>query len=91
MFMATWAGSCLAMAGCSMMSCCTNQLMLVSARFAYCILFALAMVLTWIMRDFGKPLLEKIPCALQLACLLISARLCQRVPQLRASTRQSGC
>ena len=68
MFMATWAGSCLAsMAawlGCAGASCFTNQVMKVSARLAYCFLFALAMALTWVMRDFGQPLLEKIPCAL---------------------------
>lgn len=49
--------------GCSAASCFTQQVMQVSARLAYCFLFALAMALTWIMRDFGKPLLEKIPCA----------------------------
>ena len=33
-----------------------------SARLAYCFLFTLAMVLAWILRDFAKPLMEKLPC-----------------------------
>lgn len=32
-----------------------------SARLAYCVLFTLAMLLAWVLRDFAKPLLEKIP------------------------------
>ena len=69
MFVAGWAGSCLASMGawlgCSAVSCFGNQVMQTSARLAYCVLFALALALTWIMRDFGKPMLEKIPCALR--------------------------
>lgn len=34
-----------------------------SARLAYCVLFTLAMVLAWVLRDFAKPLIDKIPCA----------------------------
>ena len=37
-----------------------------SARLAYCVLFTLAMLLAWVLRDFAKPLLEKIPCTLLL-------------------------
>lgn len=33
-----------------------------SARLAYCVLFTLAMVLAWVLRDFAKPLIDKIPC-----------------------------
>lgn len=33
-----------------------------SARLAYCFLFTLAMVLAWVLRDFAKPLIEKLPC-----------------------------
>ncbi len=33
-----------------------------SARLAYCILFTLAMVLAWILRDFAKPIIDKLPC-----------------------------
>ena len=33
-----------------------------SARLAYCFLFTLAMILAWILRDFAKPLMEKLPC-----------------------------
>ncbi|EIE26774.1 TMS membrane protein/tumor differentially hypothetical protein [Coccomyxa subellipsoidea C-169] len=32
-----------------------------SARLAYCILFTLAMVLAWILRDFAKPIIDKLP------------------------------
>lgn len=66
MFMATWAGSCVASMGaylgCSAMSCFSTNVMKQSARVAYCFLFSLAMIAAWLMRDFGKPLLEKIPC-----------------------------
>ena len=33
-----------------------------SARLAYCVLFTLAMILAWVLRDFAKPLIDKIPC-----------------------------
>lgn len=33
-----------------------------SSRLAYCILFTFSLLLSWILRDFAKPLLEKIPC-----------------------------
>jgi len=32
-----------------------------SARLAYCFLFTLAMILAWVLRDFAKPLMEKLP------------------------------
>ena len=54
-----------------------------SARVAYSFLFFLAIVISWIMRDFARPLIEKIPCTsdrrgsclhgcqlLQLSCIL---------------------
>lgn len=34
-----------------------------SARLAYSFLFLLGMLVAWVMRDFARPLLEKIPCA----------------------------
>jgi hypothetical protein len=39
-----------------------------SARVAYSFLFFLAIVISWIMRDFARPLIEKIPCELVLLC-----------------------
>lgn len=33
-----------------------------SARLAWSFLFTLSMILAWILRDFAKPLLMKIPC-----------------------------
>ena len=38
-----------------------------SARFAYCFLFLMSMLLAWIMRDFAAPLLQKIPCECRVA------------------------
>eukprot|EP01026_Neomeris_dumetosa_P027760 TRINITY_DN2253_c0_g1_i3.p3 TRINITY_DN2253_c0_g1~~TRINITY_DN2253_c0_g1_i3.p3 ORF type:complete len:436 (+),score=55.29 TRINITY_DN2253_c0_g1_i3:323-1630(+) len=32
-----------------------------SARIGYCILFTLAMIIAWLMRDFAKPLIEQLP------------------------------
>ncbi len=43
-----------------------------SARLAYCVLFTLAMVLAWVLRDFAKPLIDKIPCAPHSLCLLMT-------------------
>lgn len=34
-----------------------------SARTAWSFLFTLSMLLAWVLRDFAKPLLMKIPCA----------------------------
>lgn len=53
--MAAWVG-------CSAVSCTTGQILKAGARVAYCFLFTLSMILAWLMRDYGKPLLEKIPC-----------------------------
>ena len=35
-----------------------------SARVAYCLLFTVAMVEAWVLRDFAQPLLEQLPCEL---------------------------
>jgi hypothetical protein len=40
-----------------------------SARIAYCGLFALSLIVSWILRDFAGPLLAKIPCKFFLLCL----------------------
>ena len=79
MFILTSAGSCLASvaAVCACQACqgITREVLRKSARLAYCALFTTAMVLAWVLRDFSKPLIEKIPCELssqllQLAVLL---------------------
>eukprot|EP00882_Tetradesmus_deserticola_P026934 GHRQ01029755.1.p1 GENE.GHRQ01029755.1~~GHRQ01029755.1.p1 ORF type:complete len:452 (-),score=187.10 GHRQ01029755.1:218-1573(-) len=65
MFVATYLGSCAAnMAGYCACWTCTNvsqACMKRSARVAYSFLFFLAIVISWIMRDFARPLFEKIP------------------------------
>ncbi|KAH7850561.1 hypothetical protein Vadar_007272 [Vaccinium darrowii] len=33
-----------------------------SARFAYCGIFGISLIVSWILREFAAPLLEKIPC-----------------------------
>lgn len=65
MFILTGAGSLLAscVGACAMTACCaaTKELMRRSARLAYCLLFVLAMLSAWLLRDFAGPLLERIP------------------------------
>lgn len=33
-----------------------------SARMAYSVLFILSMLTAWVLRDFAKPVLDKLPC-----------------------------
>lgn len=67
MFAASWVTSCAtqmaAYAACSACQCASREVLKHSARVAWSSLFFLAMILAWILRDFAKPLLEKIPCA----------------------------
>lgn len=66
MFILTSAGSCLAsfaaMCACQACQGVTREVLRKSARLAYCALFTTAMVLAWVLRDFAKPLIQKIPC-----------------------------
>lgn len=66
MFVASYLGSCLASTAgyCACWTCTnvTKQMTKRSARVAYSFLFFLAIVIAWVMRDFARPLLEKIPC-----------------------------
>jgi hypothetical protein len=65
MFALSTAGSFLASAGavcaCSCCQCVTKEVLRKSARLAYCALFTAAMIIAWILRDFARPLIEKIP------------------------------
>lgn len=67
MFVAGYLGSCAAnMAGycaCMGLTGVTKAFMKQSSRVAYSFLFFMAIVIAWIMRDFARPLIEKIPCA----------------------------
>ena len=63
---AGYMGSCLAsIAGyfaCQACTCISREILTQSARVAWSALFFVAMITAWILRDFAKPLLEKIPC-----------------------------
>ncbi|KAK9835016.1 hypothetical protein WJX81_004736 [Elliptochloris bilobata] len=65
MFAFTWVGSalasCAATCACHACTFASKEVMRRSARLAYCALFMLAMVLAWILRDFAKPLIDKLP------------------------------
>lgn len=65
MFVASYLASCAASAAgycaCWTATGCTKAMMKQSARVAYSFLFFLAIVISWVMRDFARPLLEKIP------------------------------
>ena len=75
MFAVSWVGtalaSCAATCACNACGFASREVMRRSARLAYCFLFTMAMILAWVLRDFAKPLMEKIPCkpSLQHACL----------------------
>ncbi|RRT55833.1 hypothetical protein BHE74_00056816 [Ensete ventricosum] len=61
-----WVASCLASC-CATCTCglCTSVAAGISrrsARLAYCGLFALSLIISWILREVAAPLLEKIPC-----------------------------
>ncbi len=64
--MGQWAASFIASiaayCACQACSVVSRQALSHSARVAWSLLFFLAMVVAWILRDFAKPLLEKIPC-----------------------------
>lgn len=66
MFVFGWVGS--ALASCAATCACTacgfasKEVMRRSARLAYCFLFTVAMILAWVLRDFAKPVMEKLPC-----------------------------
>lgn len=65
MFMITGLGGCLAsvagVCACQACTCISREVLRKSARLAYCALFFLAMILAWVLRDFAKPLIEKLP------------------------------
>ena len=61
-----WAASCLASccAACACDACRTvvSSISRRSARIAYCGLFALSLIVSWILREVAAPLMEKLPC-----------------------------
>ena len=77
MFAFSWVGSalasCAATCACHACAFASKEVMRRSARLAYCVLFTLAMALAWVLRDFAKPLIDKLPCAPP-CCLLQALR-----------------
>lgn len=67
MFLVTGLGGCLAstaaLCACQACSCVSREMLRKSARLAYCTLFFAAVVCSWVLRDFAKPIIEKLPCA----------------------------
>ncbi|KAL6757882.1 serine incorporator/TMS membrane protein [Haematococcus lacustris] len=61
MFLGQLAASTAAYCACQACQCAGRQVLTHSARVAWSFLFFLAMVAAWVLRDFAKPLLEKIP------------------------------
>ena len=63
---AGWMGSCFtsmaAYFACQACQCASREVLTQSARVAWSALFFLGMIAAWVLRDFAKPLLEKIPC-----------------------------
>lgn len=59
--LASAAASCAATLACQGCSCLLTGMANTSARVAYCTLFFLSMILSWVLRDFAKPMMEKIP------------------------------
>ena len=88
----SWLASCAAMCACQACQCVTKEMLRKSARLAYCALFTLAMVLAWILRDFAKPLIEKIPCEALLLqpCYLMQAYMLHMLAAYVASCERVG-
>lgn len=67
-----WAAGCLASccASCACEACkgVASGISRRSARLAYCGLFAISLIVSWLLRDFAGPLLAKIPCKLFPIC-----------------------
>ncbi|PNH09910.1 hypothetical protein TSOC_003432 [Tetrabaena socialis] len=65
MFLGNYLGGCAAQlaayAACSACQCASREVLRHSARVAWSVLFFLAMVAAWVLRDFATPLLQKIP------------------------------
>ncbi|EFJ42217.1 hypothetical protein VOLCADRAFT_83749 [Volvox carteri f. nagariensis] len=65
MFLGGYLGSCAAQlatyAACTACQCASHEVLRHSARVAWSVLFFLAMIVAWILRDFATPILQKIP------------------------------
>ncbi|GIL51871.1 hypothetical protein Vafri_7783 [Volvox africanus] len=65
MFLGGYLGSCAAQlatyAACTACHCASREVLRHSARVAWSVLFFLAMIVAWVLRDFATPILQKIP------------------------------
>lgn len=59
---ATWVASCAAGLACSCCTAATREAMKSSARASSVLLFSFSLGLSWLLRDFAKPVLQKLPC-----------------------------
>ncbi|KAK8548522.1 hypothetical protein V6N12_061434 [Hibiscus sabdariffa] len=59
--LASCFASCCAASTCGLCSTVASGISKKSARLAYCGLFGLSLIVSWILREVGAPLLEKLP------------------------------
>ena len=67
-YLGSFATSLAAYCACQACQCASREVLTQSARVAWSVLFFLAMVVAWILRDFAKPMLENIPCRCMVLC-----------------------
>jgi hypothetical protein len=63
-YVASFAASAAAWCACQTCQVASREALTHSARVAWSSLFFLAIVTAWLLRDFAKPMLERIPCAM---------------------------
>lgn len=68
MFAASCLASCCAACACDACRTVVSGISRRSARIAYCGLFALSLIVSWILREVAAPLMEKLPCKLSYSC-----------------------
>lgn len=65
MFVISSLGGCLAsvagLCACQACTCVSKEMLRKSARMAYCTLFSVALMCSWLLRDFAQPILKKLP------------------------------
>ena len=61
-------------------TCVSREMLRKSARLAYCTLFFAAVVCSWVLRDFAKPIIEKLPCAPRMRISMHATLVCNAAP-----------
>lgn len=74
------------MCACQLCTCASREVLRKSARVAYCTLFSVALLCSWLLRDFAQPLLKKLPCE---SCLMATRTILPQ-PLLRAASNVFG-